>query len=204
MHWSCPCTQISANLCTSQQAHDSAQVTTTTTHTTQRTTPINFCASLTNPSRGSMYRARPRAPCRGLARCSGHNRNNGPAAAGRQRQPGHHVLEGLTVGKPCLGPAQVLVHDSRRLAGSYTGIFHLALLISDLFPSPSLLGMHGFHIGDKGGVGPGLRQHRGGDGNGDGNGNGIGVGGGRGSGPKNVKFSNSTYMKSNIPESINR
>jgi hypothetical protein len=57
-------------------------------------------------------------------------------------------------------------------------LFCLALLISDLSPSPSLLGMHSFHISNEGGAGPGLGQHMGG--NGDGNGNGVGAGGGQG------------------------
>jgi hypothetical protein len=92
----------------------------------------------------------PWAPCCGLARCSGHDHNDGPAAAGRQQQPGHHAHEGLAVGKPRLGPAQVLVHDFWHPAVGDAGVFCLALLISDLSPFPSLLGMHGFHIGDKG------------------------------------------------------
>ncbi len=57
-------------------------------------------------------------PCHGLARCSGHDHNNGPAAAGRQQQPGHHAHKGLAVDKPRCRPAQVLVHDSWCLAGS--------------------------------------------------------------------------------------
>jgi hypothetical protein len=89
-------------------------------------------------------------PCRGLARCSSHDHNDGPSAAGRQRQPGHHAYEGLAVGEPCLGPAQVLVHDSQHLAGGDAGIFRLALLISDLSPSPSLLGAHGFTSATRG------------------------------------------------------
>ncbi len=80
--------------------------------------------------------------------------NDGPAAAGWQQQPSHHTHKGLAFGKPHPGPAQVLVHDSRRQAGGEAGVFRLALLISDLSPLPSLLGTHGFHIGDKGGHGP--------------------------------------------------
>jgi hypothetical protein len=153
------------NVCASQQAHVSTQ----DPHTTKRTTPTNFCVSLTNPSRRLAYdTARHRVPCRGLARCSGRDRDNGLAAAGRQQQPGHHTRKGLAVGEPRLGPAQVLVHDSRHPAGGDAGIFRLPLSISDLFPLPSLLGAHGFHIGNKGGAGPGLGQHTGGDGDGNG------------------------------------
>jgi hypothetical protein len=64
------------------------------------------------------------------------------------------------------------------MAGSDAGVFRLALLISDLSPLPSLLGMHGFNIGDEGGAGPGHGQHMGG--NGSGNGNGAGAGRGQG------------------------
>jgi hypothetical protein len=101
------------------------------------------------PSR-RRHTTRLRAPCRGLARCFNHNRNNWPAVVGWQRQPGHHAREGLAVGEPRLGPAQVLVHDYRRPAGGDSGVFCLAHLISNLSPSPSLLGAHGFHIGNKG------------------------------------------------------
>jgi hypothetical protein len=66
------------------------------------------------------------------------------------------------VGKPRLGPAQVLVHDSRHPGGGDAGVFRLALSISDLSPSPSLLGAHGFNIGDKGGRGPRPRATYGG------------------------------------------
>jgi hypothetical protein len=66
--------------------------------------------------------------------------DKGPVVVGRQQQPGHHACEGLVVGKPCLGPAQVLVHDSRHLAGGDAGVFRLALSISDLSSSPSLPG----------------------------------------------------------------
>ncbi len=126
---------------------------------------------------GGWCTARPRAPCRGLARCSGHDCNNGAAAAGWQQQPSHHTRKGLAVGKPRLRNAQVLVHDSRHLASSDAGVFCLALSISDLSPSPSLLGAHGFHIGNKGGVGPGLRQHM--STNSGGNGNGVRAGRGQ-------------------------
>jgi hypothetical protein len=163
--------QMRANVGASQQAHASTQVTTTTTHTLQRTTPTNFCASLTDPSRRSAYNTmHPWAPCHGLARCSGHNRNDGSAAAGQQQQPGHHAHERLVVGEPCLGLAQVPVHDSQHPAGGDAGVFCLALLISDLSPLPSLLGAHSFHIGDKGGACPGLGQHKGSGGGGNSNG----------------------------------
>jgi hypothetical protein len=131
------------HVCVSQHAHASTQVTTRTTHTPQRTTPTNFCASLTTNPSGGQRTPHPRAQCRGLARCSGHDQDDGPAAVGRHRQPGHHDREGLAVGEPHLGPAQVLIHDSRRPAGGDAGKFHLALLISDLSPSPSLLGGRG-------------------------------------------------------------
>jgi hypothetical protein len=85
---------------------------------------------------------------------------------------------GPAVGEPRLGPAQVLVRDSRHLAGGDAGIFHLAHSISDLYPLPSLLGMHSFHIGNKGGAGPGLKKHTGS--NGGSNGKGVGAGGGQG------------------------
>jgi hypothetical protein len=49
-------------------------------------------------------------------------------------------------------------------------VFRLALSISDLSSLPSLLGMHGFHICGKGGAGPGLGQHTGGNGGSNGNG----------------------------------
>ncbi len=84
------------------------------------------------------------------------------------------------VGEPRLGPAQVLIHDSWHPAGGDAGVFRLAHSISDHSPSPSLLGGHGFHIGDEGGAGPGLGQHMGGDGGGDGDGIGDGIGSGRG------------------------
>ncbi len=58
-------------------------------------------------------------------------------------------------------------------------VFRLACLISDLSSLPSLLGAHGFRIGNKGGTGPGFRQHMGGNG-GISNGNSIGAGGGQG------------------------
>jgi hypothetical protein len=160
-----------ANVCASRQAHASTQVTMTTTHTPQRKNPTNFCASLTNPLRRSVYNtSRPRVPCRPLARCSGHDRNNKPAVAGWQQQPGHHAHERLVVGKPRLGLVQVLVHDSQCPACGDAGVFSLALLISDLFPLPSLLGAHNFHIGNKGGMDPGLGQHTGGNSSGDRNG----------------------------------
>jgi hypothetical protein len=103
-----------------------------------------------------------------------------PAAAGPRRQPGHHAHEGLAVGEPRLGPAQVLVDDSWHPTGGDTGVFRLAHLISDLSPSPSLLSAHGFHIGNEGGAGPGLEQHMGSDGGGDSGGDGDGVGAGGG------------------------
>jgi hypothetical protein len=49
------------------------------------------------------------------------------------------------------------------------GVFCLAHSISDLSPLPSLLGAHRFHIGNKGGTGPGFGQYTGGGGDGDGN-----------------------------------
>jgi hypothetical protein len=151
MHWTCPCVQMHAKVCVSQQAHTSTQVTTTMTHTPQCTTPTNLCASLTDPSKRLMYNtARPRVPCRGLARCSGHDRNDGPAAVGWQQQLGHHARKRLAVGKPCLGPAQVLVHDSQRPAGGDEGVFCLAHLISDLSPLPGLLGEHSFTLATRG------------------------------------------------------
>jgi hypothetical protein len=194
--------QLHANVCTSQQAHASTQVMTTTTHTPQRTTPINFCASLTDPSmRLACNTPCPRVPCRGLARFSGHNRNNGPAAVGQQRQPSHHACKKLAVGKPRLGPAQVLVHDSQCPAGGDAGVFWLAHSISDLSPSPSLLDTHSFHIGDKGGTGPGLAQHMGG--NSSGNGDGI-WGGRRPGGMESSSWGSSPPGGEDIPSALGR
>ncbi len=171
MHWSCPCMQMRKHVCVSQQAHASTQVMATTTHTPQCTTPTIFVQVSPLTPWGGWRNVCPRAPSRGLAGCSGHDCNNGPAAAGQRRQPSHHACKGLAVGEPCLGPVQVLVHDSRCPAGGDADVFHLALSISDLSPSPSLLGTYGFQIGNKGGTGPGFGQHTGG--NGGGNGNGI-------------------------------
>jgi hypothetical protein len=74
-----------------------------------------------------------------------HNRDDGPVVAGGQQQSGHHTRKGPAVAEPCLGPVQVLVHDSRCPACTDVGAFcpeqwrqrpHFKTLALTLDPAP--------------------------------------------------------------------